>query len=170
MMILLCLIAFAVVVAAVLALQPRVKMSVVMPAEFNIYSLSARYRPMLRLLDGGDFDLLNDAGDPKLLRRMRSQRREIFRGYLRSLRRDHSLLCACVRELIVNAETDQRELVTRLFNLELAFNSYMFAIKAQLLLHSLGFGSVRVSSLIESFEQVRQQAELLAPSTSPSRS
>jgi nitroreductase len=117
---------------------------------------------MLRLLDGSDFELLNEAGDPKLLRRIRSQRRTIFRGYLRSLGRDHARLCAQVRALIVASNTDREDLASALFRMEMTFQRLMLTVHVRLAVHALGIGSVTAAPLMQCFEQVRQHAESLS--------
>jgi hypothetical protein len=154
--------ALVLVALAAIALRPKASISSTSFEHFDIYALSARYRPMLRLLDGSDFQLLNHAGDPKLARRMRSQRRTIFRGYLRSLRRDHARLCAKVRELIIHSATDQRELAISLFRMEMNFQVLLFTVNCRLAMHAVGLGNVAVWNLMNAFEQVRSHAESLA--------
>jgi hypothetical protein len=119
---------------------------------------------MLRLLDGTDFELLNAAGDPKLMRRMRTQRRAIFRGYLRSLRRDHAMLCDCVRALIVQSDSDQADLVSSLYRMETSFRFLVLGVNFRLALHALGANQVAVWGLMDCFEKLRSQAELLSSS------
>jgi len=157
----LCFVVFALIVAAAVKLAPRSSAGVAPPENLDIFALSARYRPMLRLLDGTDFELLDEAGDPKLLRRMRTQRRSIFRGYLKSLRRDHAKLCDCVRALIVQSETDQAELVSNLYRMEMSFRMLVFGINVRLALHALGANHVAVWGLMDCFEKLRSQAEFL---------
>lgn len=162
----LCFAIFALIVAAAVKLAPRSSGGTLQGENFDFLALSARYRPMLRLLDGTDFELLNDAGDPKLMRRMRSQRRAIFRGYLRSLRRDHAMLCDCVRALIVQADTDQAELVSNLYKMETSFRFLVLGVNVRLALHALGANHVAVWGLMDCFEKLRSQAELLSSSYS----
>ena len=58
-----------------------------------------RYRPMERLLNGEDFRFLasQSSFDKNLIRKMRAERRKIFRGYLACLSRDFSLVAASLR-------------------------------------------------------------------------
>ena len=46
-----------------------------------------RYRPMMRLLDGGDLEFLRSQPGftPRMATKLRAQRCQIFRGYLRCL-------------------------------------------------------------------------------------
>jgi hypothetical protein len=161
----LCFGVFALVAAAAVKLAPRSSGGAVTVEKFDFLALSARYRPMLRLLDGSDFELLNDAGDPKLMRRMRAQRRAIFRGYLKSLRRDHAMLCDCVRALIVHADSDQAALVSNLYRMENSFRFLVLGVNFRLALHALGANNVAVWSLMDCFEKLRSQAELLSSSS-----
>src|SRR5579863_5016385 len=61
-----------------------------------IDELSAeRYRPMLRLLNGGDVEFCapNPASRPRWRRKLRIQRCEIFQTYLRHLNHDFTRIC-----------------------------------------------------------------------------
>ena len=53
-----------------------------------------RYRPMARLLDGDDLEFLRSQPGftPDVLNKLRSQRCQIFRGYLRCLQSDFGRL------------------------------------------------------------------------------
>jgi hypothetical protein len=158
----LCFVVVALIVAAAVKLAPRSSAGSAPVENFDIFALSARYRPMLRLLDGTDFELLDEAGDPKLLRRMRTQRRAIFRGYLKSLKRDHARLCDCVRALIVQSDTDQAQLVSSLYRMEISFQFLVVGINCRLALHALGANHVAVWGLMDCFEKLRSQAEFLS--------
>src|SRR5438105_538368 len=63
--------------------------SEIAPDQCLVLSLD-KYRPMERLLQEDDFRFLaNQPGfSPQLGRRFRTERRRIFRGYLRNLRKD----------------------------------------------------------------------------------
>ncbi len=54
----------------------------------------SKYRPMERLLSEEYFEFLvsQEGYEPKIGKRLRSERRRIFRGYLRSIRRDFQRL------------------------------------------------------------------------------
>ncbi len=147
--------------AIALSLRPKTHGSPLRVENLDLEALSTRYRPMLRLLDGSDFELLNEAGDPAMVRRIRAQRRAIFRGYLTSLGRDHARLCARVRTLILESKTDREDLASALFRMELTFQRMMFGVHVRLALHTLGIGSVTAAPLMKCLEQVRQHAESL---------
>lgn len=147
-----------------ISLRARSSFRPVGPVARDIFELSARYRPMLRLLDGADFDLITEAGDPRLMRKVRSARREIFRGYLRSLRRDHACLCHQIRTQILNASTDRQDLASTLFRVEWRFRLLMSVVETKLLLHSLGVGTVSAGRLVASLETISRKAELMSSS------
>jgi hypothetical protein len=127
----------------------------------SITDIADRYRPMERLLDEDDFQVLNATGDGKLLRRIRSQRRSIFRGYLRCLRRDHAMLCATVRSLMIDSETDQKDLATALLKIEWTFKFFLVGVNVRLACHAIGFGTVDVSGLLGSLDEIRQHMQAL---------
>src|SRR5579863_76704 len=58
-----------------------------------------RYRPMMRLLDGGDVEFLRTQPGftPMMVTRLRIQRCKIFRGYLRSLTGDFNRVCFAIK-------------------------------------------------------------------------
>ncbi len=151
--------------AAVLTLRAKTSARPIPGPGTDLFELSARYRPMLRLLEGSDFHLLEEAGDPKLLRKMRDQRRQIFRSYMRGLRRDHSMLCDEIRRVIVNADSDRSDLASALFSFQYNFHLRMTVIEARLVLHSAGFGTVTAAPLVKAFERISNQARLLAPAS-----
>ena len=124
--------------------------------------LAVRYRPMSRLLNGSDFETLNANGHRSVLRRMRAQRRRIFRGYLRCLRRDHAMLCSRIRSLMVEAHTDRPDMALALFRMEALFQLLVFGASLKLVMHAVGVDEINVSGLLGSFEQVRRQFEMLA--------
>jgi hypothetical protein len=134
----------------------------------DIFSLDARYRPMVRLLDRSDFELVSSAGDPVLLRRLKSQRRAIFRGYLKSLSRDHARLCAHTRAVLLNGGAESGESVVALHRAEIIFRLTVLSVSCKLVLHAVGLRNVRMWGLMDSFEKIRLQAESV--STAPQES
>lgn len=160
----LCVFVILLLAIGALTLRPRSSGTFAPGEDLDIFALSARYRPMLRLLDGSDFELLNDSGDPKLIRRIRSQRRAIFRGYLRSLGRDQRKLSAQIRSVMVAAETDRKDLASALFRMNTNFRLLMLAVNFRLVIHSAGIGTVPAERLMNCFEQLRGQAEILSGS------
>jgi hypothetical protein len=124
-----------------------------------------RYRPMLRLLS--DDDLTFVSGNKTLARRIRGERREIFRGYLRCLTKDYGRLLAGVRLAMVNSTVDRPDLARALARNKMLFVMALYRIEIRLLMHTLGIGKVDVSGLVEAMDTLRNQVGFLAPASFP---
>src|ERR1700679_4169316 len=68
-----------------------------------------RYRPMLRMLDGSDIAFLRSQPGftPDMGRKLRAQRTQIFRGYLRSLETDFGRICAAIKLVTLQSQHDR---------------------------------------------------------------
>jgi len=119
----------------------------------------ARYKPMERLLSEDDFKFLGAQRgfEPKIARRLRSERRKIFREYLRCLRRDFGRLEAAVRLFMVNAREDRPEMAKALLRQRLAFTYGVFAAECRLVMHTFGIGTVDIRELVGSLDVMRSQ-------------
>lgn len=115
---------------------------------------TARYRPMERLFSEEDFQFLRSQPgfEPALERKLRKQRRLIFRDYLRHLRLDFARLHRAARLLLVLCPEDQPELAKELIRLKLVFWCALAAVEARLALHALGCGPMNVTGLISCTE------------------
>lgn len=120
-----------------------------------------RYRPMLRLLS--DADLHFAASAPELRGKIQSRRREIFRSYLRCLTRDYARLLSGVRRMMVESGVDRPDLAKALARNRLVFALALCRIEVHLQLHSLGFGKVDVSGLVEALDALRGVVSLMTP-------
>src|SRR5579871_527953 len=91
----------------------------------------SRYRPMERLLCEDDYRFLasQPGFDPRALRRMRSERRKIFRGYLACLSRDFSLVGAALRLMMMYSSHDRPDLAGILYKQQALFAIGMLAYK-----------------------------------------
>jgi hypothetical protein len=118
---------------------------------------------MERLLKEDDFRFLagQPGFSPRLGRRLRSERRKIFRCYLRSLRNDFSRVSAACQFLIIHSVDDNRELVSSVVRQRVMFSLGMLAIEGRLLLHAAGVGTVDVRALVESLETMQSQIRVL---------
>jgi hypothetical protein len=127
---------------------------------------NGKYRPMERLLGEEDFRFLasQPGYSPKMGRRLRTERRQIFRGYLRNLSRDFRSISAACRTLLVHSAEDRAELASSLIRQQLLFGVGMLAVEGRLVLHAAGIGTVDVRGLVESLESMQTQVRiLLAP-------
>jgi len=124
----------------------------------NYFSID-RYRPMERLFSDEDYRFLADQPgySPRLARRLKAERRRIFRQYLRSLGRDFNRLYTAARFLILQSPEDRPDLVTALLRQRLVFRYAMAVVHWRLALQTLGIGTVDVSGLVRALEQMGQQ-------------
>src|SRR6266853_3926423 len=122
-----------------------------------------RYRPMLRLLSSEDLAFVS--ADSKLQRALRASRRDLFRGYLRSLTRDYAHLLAGVREAMVQSKIDRPDLARALARNRVLFALTICKVEMRLAMHATGAVTVDVSGLVDALETLRGQAGAL--STAP---
>jgi hypothetical protein len=122
-----------------------------------------KYRPMERLLQEQDFRFLaaQPGFSPRLGRRFRTERRRIFRGYLRNLRKDFGRVSLAFRVLIVHSVEDRGDLAQSLMRLRVMFVLGMLAVEGRLLLHAAGLGTVNVGGLVESLETMHAQMRMV---------
>jgi hypothetical protein len=129
----------------------------------------ARYRPMLRLLADDDYEFLTAMGsDPSVVRRLRGERRRIFRLYLKNLIRDFSRLHRAARILVLESEVERSDVAARLVRIRFDFFLAVFAVRCRLVLHAAGIGTVDVRGLITALECIRADFRTLAPAAQPS--
>ncbi|HUO31427.1 MAG TPA: hypothetical protein VMU80_19545 [Bryobacteraceae bacterium] len=123
---------------------------------------------MERLLAGEDYQFLasQPGFDRRLLRRMRAQRRKVFRGYLACLRRDFSQVGAALRLMMMYSSEDRSDLARILYRQEALFAASMLAVQGRLLLHACGLGTVDVRGLVAAMECVRLQLRQVVPAES----
>jgi hypothetical protein len=138
---------------------------IVSPARFAPFSLewinsfnAERYRPMARLLIEDDFHFLASRSvNPKVLRKMRAQRRRMFRGYLSSMRRDFARICQGIKLLMVNSRQDRPDLATVLLKQQVLFGWRMTVVEVRLVLHAAGLASVDAAELLSPLNALRMQ-------------
>jgi hypothetical protein len=120
-----------------------------------------RYKPMLRLLSDGDLGFA--AANPKLRSKIRSQRREVFRGYLRCLTKDYARLLSGIRGMMVESGVDRPDLAKTLARSRVQFALSLCRIELHLQLHALGIGKVDVSGLVEALDSLRGAVSVMTP-------
>jgi hypothetical protein len=123
-------------------------------------SLLDRYRPMFRLLDEWDCELVA-SGLPRgtALRRFRAERRSLFRVYLRNLGADHARIVEAMRNLVAESQMDRPELVKLLYRCQIMFRLAMISVEFKLFLHALGVGTVDVRSLVSTVQNLQVQLQ-----------
>lgn len=122
-----------------------------------------KYRPMERLLQEDDFRFLaaQQGFTPGLGRRLRTERRRIFRGYLHNLSRDFGKVSAAFQMLLVHSADDRADLAAGLMRQRFLFGLGMLAVEGRLLLHAVGVGTVDVRGLVASLETMQSQIQIL---------
>ena len=123
-----------------------------------------RYRPMLRLLS--DADLNFASANPVLRKKIRAQRREMFRGYLRCLTKDYARLLSGLRESMVASSVDRPDLAKALAKNRALFALALCRIEFNLQLHALGIGKVDVSGLVNALDSLRGAVGVMTPAAS----
>jgi len=126
-----------------------------------------RYRPMLRMLDGTDIAFLKSQPGftPDMARKLRAQRTQIFRGYLRSLETDFGRVCQALKLVMMQSNHDRPDLAEALIRRQVTFACAMLSVRGNLVLYSLGICGVEVSTLVKIFDGLRLELTTLVPST-----
>ncbi len=119
-----------------------------------------RYRPMLRLLSDEDLGFI--AANKALHRTLKSRRRTLFRSYLRCLTRDYSCLLAGIRSAMAGSSVDRPDLARALAKNRALFALAVYKVEVRLAMHTLGVGNVDISGLVEAFEGLRAQVNVLS--------
>jgi len=124
-----------------------------------------RYRPMLHLLDEEDFKFLrNQPGfTNRLGTKLRIQRCQIFRGYLRNLDTDFRRICMALKCILLHSKIDRPDLVSTLLRNQMVFAYRKMTIQFQVVLFRYGFGTVDVSGLVNVFDGMRLELRTLVP-------
>jgi hypothetical protein len=128
-----------------------------------------RYRPMMRLLDSSDIEFLrSQAGyTPKMESKLRAQRCQIFRGYLRCLDTDFNRVCMALKLVLVQSDQDRPDLSAVLVHHQIMFASGMLAAHFRVFLYRWGICTVDVSPLVQIFDVMRLELRTLVPAAMP---
>jgi len=128
-----------------------------------------RYRPMMRLLDGGDLEFLRTQPGftPKMMTKLRIQRCQIFRGYLRCLNADFGRVCAAIKLVMLQSRRDRPDLAGALMRHQVMFAAGIFGVQFRLFLYRWGLCGVDVTSLVKIFDMMRLELRTLVPAAVP---
>lgn len=126
-----------------------------------------RYRPMMRLLDGSDLSFLRSQPGftPGMAVKLRIQRCQMFRGYLRCLKSDFRLVCTAIKLVMLQSRHDRPDLALALIRHQWTFAAGMLMVHCRLSLYRWGVCGVDVSWLVESFETMRRELRSIVPAT-----
>jgi hypothetical protein len=141
------------------------------PLQWALELSADRYRPMFRLLAEDDFRFLRSqpGGNRALINGLRRQRSQIFHGYLCCLERDFHIAFRALFFVMMNSQSDRRDVARALIVSRLKFSSAVFLVRCRLLLYRWNVGRHPIAHLVSLFEGL--QSELLAlcpiPTTTP---
>jgi hypothetical protein len=124
-----------------------------------------RYRPMVRMLDGCDIAFLRSQPGftPDMAKKLRAQRTQIFRGYLRNLEIDFGRVCAAIKVVMVQSKHDRPELAEVLIREQVTFACTVLSVRARVVLYSIGVSGVEVSQLVKIFDSMRLELRTMVP-------
>jgi hypothetical protein len=126
----------------------------------------SRYRPMERLLAEEEFAFL--AAQPgftrDMRRRFRTERRRVFRSYLRNLARDFERLHRAARVLMLSAPEDRPDFAAALVRQRFLFERGLMLVRYRLMVNWISGAEVNVSGLVDALDAVNAQVRVLAAS------
>ena len=124
-----------------------------------------RYRPMMHLLDDGDAELLRSQPGftPGMAAKLRIERCQVFRGYLRCLRTDFQRVCAALKLLMLHSRDDRPDLAGVLVHQRLMFECGLVLVGFRLFLYRFGLCGVDVTDLVKNFDLMRRELKRLVP-------
>jgi hypothetical protein len=117
----------------------------------------AQYEPMMRLLSEADLNFLQSQPGyrTEMGAKFRSDRRQIFRMYLRDLAHDFHRLHAEARKVVAESEEQHAWLVGVLIRQKLTFWLAMSGVEFKLMVSGMGLGKVDIRGLVEAVEAMR---------------
>jgi hypothetical protein len=156
-------------VAVVWSLISSTKVRGVDPDWLKQFSVSS-YRPMERLLDEDDIAFLKSQPgfEPGMDQDLRSQRRKVFRMYLRNLGRDFNRLHYALRLTVLHSPQDNPELAKTLIKQKVLFFVGFLAVRIKLEAYALGVGTVDVRGLVATLDTMRTELNSMLASPVPS--
>src|SRR3984893_9617067 len=133
------------------------------PMDQSLALAPGKYRPMERLLQEEDFLFLSSQPgfSARLGRRFRTERRRVFRAYLRSLSMDFGRVSQACQMLVIHAAEDRGDLAKGIIRQPLLLALGIFAVEGCLMLHAAGVGTVDVNGVVESLEAMQAQIQML---------
>lgn len=124
------------------------------------------YAPMERLLAKADLAFLASQPGyrPEIGKRLMSERREIFRTYLRLLVRDFNQLIGIGKLMVVYSHQDQQEFDRSLRRQQVRFYTRVCTLQVQLALYPLGWTTVDARGVLAAMGALRENVQQLASS------
>jgi hypothetical protein len=99
--------------------------------------------------------------------KLRAQRCQIFRGYLRCLDMDFQRVCMALKLVLLHSEQDRPDLSALLVHHRIMFATGLLAARFRLFLYRWGICTVDVTSLLRIFDVMRIELRTLVPAAMP---
>jgi hypothetical protein len=124
-----------------------------------------RYRPMVHMLDSGDIAFLRSQPGftREMANKLRTQRTQIFRGYMRNLETDFGRVCSAIKVVMLQSQHDRPELAEALVRQQVTFACAMLSVRARVFLYSMGICGVEVSKLMRIFDSMQLDLRTMIP-------
>lgn len=125
----------------------------------------SKYSLMERLLFEGDYAFLatQPGYTPVIARRLKAERKRLFREYLRQLNRDFNRLTALAKLMVVYGENDNSELAAALWKHRILFYRGVVGIECRLALAPMGVSVSGVGQVVGAMAQMRNVVVNLVP-------
>jgi hypothetical protein len=150
--------------AVVLLLRTFLTTCVSYAQSFDPEDMSWRNYPVSRLLDPADFEYLRRRGVSEAnVRKLRAERRNIFRLCLRSLAMDFNRVQGALKIMLVQSTHDRPELATLLATQRVLFYRNLLLVEAWLVLHACGFDQMPAIDVLQPLQIIQAQLRQLAP-------
>jgi hypothetical protein len=122
------------------------------------------YAPMERLLEKSDLAFLASQPGyrPEIGKRLMSERRKIFRAYLRLLVGDFNQLIGIGKLMVVYSNEDRQEFARSLWRRQVKFYFQVCTLQLELALYPLGWTSVDARSLLDALGAMRTQVQQMS--------
>jgi hypothetical protein len=122
---------------------------------------------MMRLLDGGDLEFLRSQPGftSSMAGKLRAQRCQIFRGYLRCLSNDFGRVCSAIKLVMLQSKHDRPDLATALLRNQMMFATGIVVVQCRLFLYRWGLCGVDVTSIVKIFDMMRIELRTLVPAS-----
>ena len=123
------------------------------------------YEPMKRLLSEEDFNFLKTRPGvgPALVRRLRVQRRKVFRTYLCELASDNHRMHEEARMMLTVAPEEYADLVPILMRTQMRFWTALAGVEMRLALHTFGIGQVDIRGVLAPLESLHSAIHRTTP-------
>jgi hypothetical protein len=124
-------------------------------------------RPIERLLDPTEFEFLRGKGMSKQrISKLRTERRKLFRMYLRRLTHEFNHVHSGLQLAMVRSTTDRPDLAKELGRQRAIFYKHLVMVEVRLAMNAAGFDCLPSMELIRPLERMHLEFRSLVPAMS----